>query len=90
MHWNHRLWKQTFNKDADCEETYYSIRETYYNEAGEICGCTEAVADMSAESVEELQEMLIRVQKVLDNPGEILDYDCFKFSSFGGNDNGNN
>lgn len=44
MTWNHRVWKEmVYGKDSsgkdDCVR--YTIRETYYNKAGEVTACSD-------------------------------------------------
>lgn len=75
-HWNHRVWKQTFGEDV-----VYSIRETYYNDSGEICACTSdpASAD-SSESIDNLKQYLEWMLKAVNSDLSILDFDNFKFA----------
>lgn len=82
-HFNHRVWKRTYKRLHDTE-TFYSIRETYYNEAGEICACTEHPAEAQGETLEELKENLGRMLRAVENSfGDvILDYDNFKFADW--------
>lgn len=64
--WNYRLWK--INNGV---ETFYELKETYYNNKGEICACTDRPAEVSGESVEEiktrLQQMLTDVTLSADD-----------------------
>lgn len=71
MHWNHRLIKR---KDPNGEEPdYYSIHEVYYNDDGNITGCTMNGVAASGESADEVKKSLNRMIECLDKP--ILDYD---------------
>ena len=77
MSWNHRVWKE--NCDGNIENVMYSIRETFYNDAGEVCGVTESANTVDSDSVEGLKEMLEMMLKACDSGKEILDYDNFVF-----------
>ena len=51
-HWNHRVVKQVLDDGLD----WYSVREVFYNEDGDICGYTQEPVDISGESIESLRQ----------------------------------
>lgn len=88
-HWNHRVWKETL-PEGSFEPVRYSIRETYYNDAGEVCACTELAAmaetyqiegDSEQDSLNVLTQKLAMLAKATEHP--ILDYDNFVFAPMG-------
>ena len=77
--WNHRVWKCT----SPCEE-FLVVKETYCNDKGEICGCTDEPLDFFAYNLDEMLVLLDRVQKateaaVLDS-SLILEEEGFVFA----------
>lgn len=54
MPWNHRVVKEIL----DDGQEWFSIREVFYNDDGNIYGYTEAPVDIVGESVDELREYL--------------------------------
>lgn len=79
--WNHRVWT-----DSSKEEKAFTVKETYYNGAGEICGCTEGPVDAYGHTLEQLSESIQQiqraVQKVLDGDFPVLDEDGFVFGEW--------
>ena len=59
--WNHRIWRCT----SSCE-TFLTVKETYYNAKGEICGCTDDPLDFFAYNLDEMLVLLDRVQKATE------------------------
>lgn len=87
-HWNHRVWKETNTHGEVC----YSIRETYYTDAGEICACTELCAaaetyqygnETEQQCLDNLKSKLLMLAKATEHP--VLDYDNFVFAPMGDN-----
>lgn len=70
-HWNHRVIKHTktslINKIAETE-TWFSIHEVFYDEAGHPNGYTEGAIEPFGETLLELSEDLIRFQGALSKP----------------------
>lgn len=79
MNWNHRVWRTMYNEEETLE-----IKETYYNDSGEVCGCTENVATVYGFSMSELKTNLERMIRAVDNsnPKDILDTAGFKFGKW--------
>ena len=63
MTWNHRVVMVEHPL-----ETYYEIREVYYNEHGEITGFTQDGIAPMGETVDELRSELGRMLTCLDKP----------------------
>jgi len=83
-HWNNRLWKVVYNKGEKHEETLYEIRETYYNDKGDICGVSTNAANLMAESPEAIKQSLEWMTNCLEKP--VLEEDGFKFAPWGDDD----
>ena len=64
-HWNHRVVRED---DKVFGGYYYTIRETFYNDKGEICAYTEEATGVGGESIEDLRELLGWMLKSLDTP----------------------
>ena len=64
MTWNHRVVKQIFDDEID----WFSIREVFYNEDGDITGYTENPVDICGESIDGLREYLQWCLNSLDKP----------------------
>jgi hypothetical protein len=72
-HWNHRVVKNVFDDGYE----QYSIREVFYNDAGEIYAYTENPVDLACETLDGLREYIRWCLKALDNP--ILEEGKVKF-----------
>jgi hypothetical protein len=59
--WNHRVWQV-----EDEEDTFFEIRETYYNSKGEVVACTEEATRVCEESLTSLAEQLERMKACLE------------------------
>lgn len=81
MNWRHRVW-QCSNE----HETWLAVKETYYNDSGEICGCTEGVAVVQADDLKNLSDylqfMTNAVNNVIDGYEKILVEKDFKFANW--------
>lgn len=80
MTFNHRVWlcKDTY-------ETWYEIRETYYNSTGEVMFCTEGAARIGVGgTLEDLLETLewakVAVENAVRLPGTVLVDEGFEFA----------
>jgi hypothetical protein len=62
-HWNHRVVRSTNTfPSSEVEGEYnFSIREVYYNDAGEITGITENPAAPWGDTIEDLELSLTRM-----------------------------
>ena len=78
MFWNNRVWQVRCKQDPD--DIYYAIKETYYNEEGGVCACTELNITPSGSTVEDLK---ISLQRMLDacNKPVLVEYG-FEFESW--------
>ena len=63
-HWNHRVLRETQKNGT----YWYSVREVFYNDSGDIYSYTQNPVDISGESVEDLREYVNWVLKSLDDP----------------------
>ncbi len=63
-YWNHRVVKKTYSNG----ETYFSVRETHYNDDGTIYAYTIDPANLECESVKSLRKYLKWCLKSLDKP----------------------
>jgi len=79
MTWNYRLCKETYNKATPDEELSYTIREVYYNKAGNIWGVTETAASVFGETAKDAQKCAELMQLAFQK--EIIDLDAFVFSN---------
>lgn len=80
--WNNRVWKTTHTCGDEIEEVY-SIKETYYNSAGDICACTEQPAEARGYSLAELKENLERMLRVASmEEVDVINEDGFVFAPF--------
>lgn len=77
-HWNHRVVRKVFHKGTENEEEQYSIREVFYNDAGEIFAFTENPIGLACETPEALREYIQWCLQALDKP--ILEEDGFVFA----------
>jgi len=68
MTWNYRVMRSYFE---DMPDAWYSIREVYYDNHGEVDGWTVDEAAPVGDTVEELLEILGLMRNCLDKP--ILD-----------------
>ena len=68
-HWNHRV----FRREWEDGTVLYGLHEVYYNDDGSIHGYTTEPVELQEETVEELREVLTRMQAALDAP--VLVYD---------------
>ena len=80
MSWNYRVWGDSFG-----DETWYEIRETYYNAKGQVSACSDMADSAQGETIEELrqsvQKMLDSIDAVLHGVGhEVLGMDGFEFA----------
>lgn len=85
-HWNHRVVRKT-NQFPITEiegEHEFSIREVYYNDAGEITGITENPVAPWGESEESLRNSIERMRSCFDNP--ILIEEDIVYGSWGESD----
>lgn len=73
-HWNHRVVKKIYPNG----EEEYSIREAFYNDAGELCAYTENPIDLACETLDDLREYILWCLKALDAP--ILEDGKVKFA----------
>lgn len=76
MNWNNRVWKNT---DANGNASY-GVFETFYNDAGEICGATQEPSLPIGETTAELKNTLVRMLNCLSHP--LLDGDGFVFAKY--------
>lgn len=60
MTWNYRVWK-----DGD---EYFIVKETYYNDAGEISSCTKDAVFPSGSTLKELRSDIKRFTESLTKP----------------------
>jgi len=75
--WNVRVWQ----KDYAGDEPFYEIKETFYNEKGEVCGCSQDAKQIHGSSVEEIVEYLHLILRDIDkSKKEILVEKDFKFA----------
>ncbi len=74
-HWNHRVVKKIYENG----EEEYSIREVFYNDAGEIYGYTINPVDLVCETLENLREYIQWCLNCLDKP--ILEDGKVEFAS---------
>lgn len=63
MTWNHRVF-EVKHKD----ETYFELREVYYDEQGKVIGYTQEGASPLGEDMDELRQDLGRMLLALDKP----------------------
>lgn len=80
MSWNHRVWLEKFG-----DESFYTIRETYYNTKGDVTACSAEPDEPHGGTLEELQESLRRMTKAVDSAQHeacegVLRLDGFKFA----------
>lgn len=69
MTWNHRLFKRRIKHLADkSTETFYSIREVYYNSKHMPDGYTAEDISPGGNTVDELREELVMMLKATYNP----------------------
>ena len=73
MNWNYRVWKDVFDG-----EDFFSIKETYYNDAGEITACTTDAVNPSGGTFLELDEDLQHFLGAMCKP--VLVTDGFVFA----------
>lgn len=66
MHWNYRVWLVE-SKHCDAAD-FYVVKETYYNEDDDICGCTENNVEASGDTLEDLVENLRRIADACNKP----------------------
>ena len=72
MSWNHRAFKSVcYNKYLDKYETFFEIREVFYDENGNIGNISDP-ADVVADSLEGLKWTLNKMLESCDKP--IIDY----------------
>src|SRR3990167_8254322 len=77
MTWDHRIVKEVLENG----DSWFSIREAFYNDAGELFAYTEEPADISGESIESLRQTLNWIQSAFDK--EILIDGEVKFADDG-------
>jgi len=78
MSWNYRV----VIADKGTEEEWWSIREVYYNDDGEICGMTkDAVGVVGIDKGEVTWDLLNMLNALYDDPIEIND--DFVFADWG-------
>ena len=75
MSWNHRVWHSVV-----CSEDVFQIHETYYNDNGEICACTEGAIVPHGSSLGELEDNLIRMLEATGQP--VLETEGFAFAQW--------
>jgi len=63
-YWNHRVFKQPDN----LTNWWYTIRETYYNENGDVHSYSAEARGVGAESVKDMSEILDWMKNCLDKP----------------------
>lgn len=75
MSWNHRLFKETLEDGT----IWYTIREVFYNDKGEIFAHMEEAVDLAGDSVSDLADYIEKCKQAFNFP--ILDVNEVKFSS---------
>ena len=75
MTWNHRLFKEALDDGT----IWYTIREVFYNDKGEIFAHMEEAVDLEGESVSDLADYIEKCKQAFNAP--ILDINEIKFSS---------
>lgn len=80
MNWNHRVWVQKIG-----EESFYSVRETYYNSKGQVTACSAKPERIGSDSLEGLAKTLERMQSavyvVQHGLGHVvLEFDEFEYA----------
>lgn len=78
MSWNYRVWMKIHGKGELWESTRLEVRETYYNADGEITACDGFPREVDCEDMEDLVDMLSKMQKALKLP--VLAEEGFKFA----------
>ncbi len=63
-HWNHRVVKKVYEDGTE----EYSVRETHYNDAGEIYGYTVDPTDLACETIDDLRQYIQWCLDCLDKP----------------------
>lgn len=81
VHWNYRIVKRAYVYDDGEKEWEFSIRETYYNDAGEITAFSAEPRALTGETLEYLKENLERCLRAIEKP--ILEEDGFVFAKDG-------
>lgn len=74
MTWNYRVCKETFPEDD-----YYSIREVYYNNNGEITAVTEDAVGVSGYTIDEMKFSLEKMNLALNK--DVVDLNTIVFAS---------
>ncbi len=77
MTWNHRVVKYV-GKDCGIDETFYEIREAYYNQDGKIWAITENATGVFGENIDQLKVTLDRMTKALEQ--EVIDLETYVFA----------
>ena len=70
--WNYRVCKETYGKNTNDEEVYYSIREVYYD-GDEIASVTENAVGVSGSTIDEIKYSLEKMQLALNK--DVVDVD---------------
>ena len=68
MTWNYRVVKKKYN-----DYVSYGIHEVFYDDNGNIEGCTEEPIDVSADSLEELKEVYNMMAEAFEQ--EVVEYE---------------
>lgn len=76
MHWNYRVWRV-----EDYGTDLYEIRETFYNDAGEITACTEEAIGVYSDTIDGVEAQLEMMCKAIEKDALVLD--GFKFAEGG-------
>jgi len=71
MSWNHRV----VVEGKGTEEEWWSIREVYYNDAGDICAMTEDSVGGVGDSIEDLTSELLHMINALYKDVIVFDDD---------------
>lgn len=72
MSWNYRVCKETYKKNTEDEEEYFTMREVYYD-GDTIVSITENAVGPSGYTLEELKFSLEKIQLALNK--DIVDID---------------